>query len=313
MLNMIEYVTRCKLMGTAFELCVVAFDQKEADHYLQIGINEIKRVESLLSTFRQDSVTTRINDLAGIAAVKVTDEVYNLIERCVDISIMTHGYFDITVGPLKDLYRFENTQFEFPPKHKIEETLTRVGYNKIELSAADHTVYLEEPGMSISFAAIGKGYAADCVKRAWLNECVVGGYINASGDLTAFGLRANDQRWGVGIADPKDRSKVLFYTQMEFVGAVATSGDYEQFFIHDGKRFSHNINPKTGLPLQGLQSVSVFCHSAELADALATAIYAMGKTEGIGFVDQLPLTHCIIIDENHQPFFSKGLHLRYAN
>jgi len=164
--------------------------------------------------------------------------------------------------------------------------------------------------MRISLAAIGKGYAADCVRKLWLNNGIEHGVINASGDLTSMGKRANGQAWQVGIADPENRKKVLFYLPIDNI-AVATSGDAEQFFIHKNKRYSHNINPTTGLPVIGLKSISVFSPSAELSDALATAVYIKGIEQGIHFINQLPHTHCLLIDNNNKIYTSKNLNIRH--
>jgi len=167
-------------------------------------------------------------------------------------------------------------------------------------------------GMYISFAAIGKGYAADCVKKIWQKEGVKSGYINASGDLTAFGTKPDGSLWKMGITNPDNTKEILFYIPVSFA-SVATSGDYEQYFIYNGKRYSHNINPKTGLPLQGIKSVSVISPSAELSDALATAVSVMGRERGIDFINQLPNTHCVFITEDNQTFFSQKLDLQYEN
>ncbi len=160
--------------------------------------------------------------------------------------------------------------------------------------------------MRISFAAIGKGYAADSVKQKWLNLGVRSGYVNASGDLAAFGHTAQHTPWRIGIAHPDQPDKVLLFIPIENA-AIATSGDYEQHFFYHGKRYSHNLNPKTGLPLTGLKSVSIISPSAELSDALATATYVKGLQDGLTFVNQLPQTHCVIIDENNHVHISKNL------
>ena len=160
--------------------------------------------------------------------------------------------------------------------------------------------------MKLSFAAIGKGYASDRVKMIWQQMGVTSGYVNASGDLNAFGTKADGSHWNIGIANPDDKTKMILFVPV-INASVATSGDYEQYFMHQGKRYSHNIDPRSGLPLTGVKSVSVFSPSAELSDALATAIYVMGSSKGISFVNQLPQTHAIIIDEENNLSLSKNL------
>lgn len=293
-------------MGSTFELGLIATTEAKAEQLLAQGIAEIKRIEDLLSEFLPDSATSQINRLAGQARVSVDTEVFQLLQRCHSISELTQGFFDITVGPLKQLYQFKNKVFAFPEKEAIQAALQKTGFRKIKLTSAHQSVFLTEQQMHLSFAAIGKGYAADAVKKLWLNQQVSSGFINASGDLTAFGQNAEGAAWKIGIAHPDDQKKILFYVPLH-QASVATSGDYEQHFWHQGQRYSHNINPKTGLPLQGIKSVSVFSPSAELSDALATAVYAMGEKQGLAFIDQLPDTHSIVINEQNKVSFSKAI------
>jgi len=303
-----EYRISKKLMGSRFELKIVCESQAKANHLLETGINEIERIEDLLSEFREHTLTTKINHYAGIRPVQVNKEVFDLIERSLKLSALTQGAFDISSGPLKKLYRFNNENFSFPEKETIQNALANVGWEKIKLNPNDLSIFLTKKGMHISFAAIGKGYAADQVKKIWLKNGVSSGVINASGDLTAFGNRTDGSFWNIGIANPDNKTEMLFYVPLKNA-SVATSGDYEQFFMQDGIRYSHNINPITGQPLKGIKSVSIFSPSAELSDALATAIYVMGVDTGLHFVNQLPNTHAIIIGDKNEVSFSKKLDL----
>ncbi len=297
-------------MGSAFELIVGHDEAAEAKYLLDIGIQEITRIENLLSEFRENTFTSALNRNAGIEPVAATPEVYSLIERCHQISTITRGAFDITVGPLKKLYRFKNSEFTFPGNKEISETLGRVGYSQLLVNPAEHTVFLPKRGMSISFAGIGKGYAADCVRKLWLKHGVGSGVISASGDLCTIGNKADGSPWKIGIADPDDKEKMLFFIPVH-QAAVATSGDYEQYFMHRGIRYSHNINPVSGRPVTGIKSVSIFSPGAELSDALATAVYIMGVETGLHFVNQLPDTHCLIIDDRNRTHHSKQINIQY--
>ena len=305
-----EFRIQQKLMGSAFELLVVEEDPERAGKLLDMGIEEIKRLEKLLSEFIPESYTSRINSNAGREAVILDEEIFNLLERCKKISSLTGGTFDITVGPLKKLYNFKNALIKFPDKRTIRQTLRKTGYHNLILSKNTSSAFLAMEGMYISFAAVGKGYGADRVKKIWLEEGLKSGYINASGDLTVFGTKPDGSPWKMGIANPDNTREILYYIPVHSA-SVATSGDSEQYFISDGKRYSHNIHPKTGLPLQGIKSVTVISPSAELSDALATAVYVMGINKGIEFIDQLPDTHCIIIGDNNTHHFSKNLDLKH--
>jgi len=290
-------------MGSAFELGLLA-DQKEvAEDLLTLGVDEIKRIEQLLSEFRDDSITHQINRDAGLRPTILKAEVFHLLQRCWQISNLSEGAFDITIGPLKSIYQFKNKSFDFPASEVIQEKLQLVGFDLVELNPEKSTIFLTKKGMKLSFAAIGKGYAADKVKALWKAKGVQSGYINASGDLCAFGNQVNNLPWTVGIANPTHKDKILLNLKVS-ERAIATSGDYEQHFLYRGKRYSHSLNPKSGLPLSGIKSVSVISPSAELSDALATVIYTLGETSGIDFVNLLPQTHAIIINEEDEIHFS---------
>lgn len=295
-----------KLMGSVFTLGIAAASDSQAAQLLDMGIAEIRRIEDMLSEFKPDSETSLINRSAPGKPVTVSAECFAIIKRSLDMAKLSKGDFDITVSPLKKLYRFKNTAFAMPSADEIKSTLQTIGYTKILTDEALQAVGFIAEGMQISFAAIGKGYAADRVKMLWKNAGVLSGYINASGDLCAFGNKPDGQPWTVGIANPDNPAEILFYIPLKD-SAVATSGDYEQHFIHEGKRYSHNIDPHSGLPISGIKSVSVFSPAAELSDALATAVYVKGISKGIDFINQLPHTHCIIIDEDNQVYGSEQL------
>jgi len=307
-----DYRITRKLMGSVFELIVCSASAEEANKYLKIGLDEIERIEKLLSEFLPETATSLINRNAGIAPVIVSDEVFWLIERCMAVSALTQGAFDISMGPLKKLYQFKNIEFRFPNKSEISSALKLVGYKNIHLNREKKEVFLTKENMRISFAAIGKGYAADCVKKLWLGNNLTSGVISASGDLTVIGHKADDSPWKIGIANPDKKESMLLYIPVEDA-SVATSGDYEQFFMHQGKRFSHNINPITGLPVQSIKSVTVMSQTAELCDALATAVYVMGAEVGLHFINQLQDTHCILVDEHLTCHYSKKIEMKHES
>lgn len=299
-----------KLMGSAFELIIVDDDKLKAEELLREGRDEIKRLEKLLTEFDESSDTSQLNTNAGIKPVQVDTEVYELIKRCINISNLTQGAFDITVGPLKKLYNFKNEQFVHPEKHAVKKTISLIGSQQISF-LSDNFIFLKKKGMHISFAAVGKGYAADKVKQLWIGKGVQNGVINASGDLTVIGKKSEEKPWQIGIANPDAANEILCYLPIENA-SIATSGDYEQFFMHKGKRFSHNIDPRSGKPVSGIKSVTVISPGAELCDALATAVYVMGVEVGLHFINQLPQTHCLIINDKNEVFHSRNLNFKNA-
>jgi len=302
-----EYAANAKLMGSAFSFIVAAENKDKGEALLKDCIEEVKRIENILTEFSETSETAAINNNAGKKPVRVSAETHRLIQRCKNISELSGGAFDITSGVLKKLYRFHNRPAEIPPKQIVKSALEMCGYKKIKLLPASE-VLLEKKGMHISFAAIGKGYAADKVKNLMIEKGVVSGVINASGDLTAWGLRPDGSNWKTGVADPDDPSKIILWLSLNDL-CIATSGNYEQYFEVNGIRYSHNIDPKTGYPCRGIKSVSVISPSAELSDALATAVLVMGVKAGLHLIDQLPKTHCIMVDEKNKIFTSKKINV----
>lgn len=294
------------LMGSAFSLGLLTPTEKEAHDLLTIGVNEIKRIESLLSFYKKDSITSKINQHTSSKPLIIHKEVFELIHRCQNISKLTNGCFDITASSLSTLYSFKNRELEMPSHSMIQQKLEHVGFDRLDLDKKNCTLTKNDPKTTLNFNAVGKGYAADMVKKLWLKLGVTSGFINSSGDLCSFGTTLEGDPWKVGIMHPDHKNEPMLFVPI-LNQAIATSGDYEQFFTYQGERYSHNINPLTGYPLKGLKSVSVVSPSAELSDALATAIYVMGAKKGVEFINQLPQTFAIMVNDQNQLILSKKL------
>ncbi len=300
-----EYKADKKLMGSAFQFILNAETDDEGQHLLQECIEEVKRIEELITEFSEDSETALVNKNAGICPVQVSDEMYKLVERSVQISSLTNGCFDISAGILKKLYNFKNDEFEMPSREKINENLELTGFTKIKL-LGNNKVFLEKCGMRIGFGAIGKGYAANQTMKLMKNKGVMGGVINASGDLCAWGTKWDGGSWKAGIANPDSPDDILLWLELNGL-SIATSGNYEQYFDLNGVRYSHNIDPRTGRPVTDIKSVSVVSPHAELSDALATGITVIGIKNGLKLINQLPRTHCVIVDEMNRVYYSANI------
>jgi thiamine biosynthesis lipoprotein len=229
------------------------------------------------------------------------------LQRCLQLSHITQGAFDISAGALKRLWPFKEKGFQWPETAAIQDALSHTGYQRIQLLPSAQ-VYLESKGMRIGFGAVGKGYAADKVKALWITQGAESGVINASGDLTAWGTQPDGSPWKIGIAHPDDSSKVLFWLPV-VNASVATSGNYEQYVEKDGIRYSHNIDPRKGRPVPYIKSVTVISRSAEFSDALATAVTVMGPEVGLDMINQLPDVHCIVIDGKNRIFQSAKINI----
>ncbi|MBL0685228.1 FAD:protein FMN transferase [Aquimarina mytili] len=284
------------LMGSRFEITVVASDHSKTDIYIDLAIEEIRRIEKLISSWDENSQTSEINRNAGIRPIKVDQELFDIINRSLKISRLTDGAFDISYASMDKIWKFDGSMSSMPLKETIKKSVLKVGYENIVLNTERNTVFLKHPGMKIGFGAIGKGYAADMAKKLLVQKGVSAGIINASGDMNTWGKQPNGSDWKVAITNPLDKSKAFALLPIK-EGAVVTSGNYEKFVVFNDKRYSHIIDPRTGYPSFGIISVSVFAPKAELADALATSIFVMGKETGINRVNQLPKVECIIIDD----------------
>ncbi|MGF7025235.1 FAD:protein FMN transferase [Sphingobacterium sp. HSC-15S19] len=298
-----------KLMGNAFEITVVGADEIVAHRQIDSAIAEIKRIEQLFTTYKSDSQTNLINDNAGIQPVKVDTEVFNLIERSLRISSITNGFFDITYGGVdKGLWNFDRSMTKLPDAETAKKMVYLINYQNVLLNRESSTVYLKEKGMRIGFGGIGKGYAAEMAKDILQKQGVGSGIINASGDLTVWGKQANGKPWTIGIANP-DQARLPFSYLNLTDTAIATSGNYEKYVKIGGKKYSHTINPKTGMPITGIKSVTVICPNAEIADAMATPVSIMGVKAGLEMINQIHQIECIIIDDKNKIFTSKNINL----
>lgn len=308
---MYDYSQSLKLMGNNFTITVVAASEPEGREYITTAVNEIRRIEALLTTYNEKSQTSLINANAGIKPVAVDKEVFELIARSIAISNITQGAFDITYGGLdKSLWNFDRNMSALPSKEEALQSVHLINFKNIELDNNNGTVFLKQKGMRIGFGGIGKGYAAEMAKRLLIKNNVQSGIVNASGDLTAWGMQPSGKPWRIGISNPDDPAKVFSYLDISGK-AVATSGNYEKYVMIGGKKYSHTIDPKTGLPVTGIKSVTVISENAEFADAMATPVSVMGINAGLHLVNQIPGLHCIIIDDHNKLYTSKDINLKH--
>jgi len=300
-----------KLMGTRFEITAVATNDTLAWKALNAGVNEITRIEKNISSWDANSQTSSINRAAGIKAVKVDRELFDLIYRAKKVSQLTEGAFDISFASMQKIWVFDGLEHTLPDSQLVAEAASKVNWQNIVLNDKENSVFLKKKGMKIGFGAIGKGYAANKAKSVMSDmEGVKGGVVNASGDLIAWGHNEKSDYWDVQIANPKNKSKSLGWVSLKDQ-AIVTSGDYEKFFTSNGTRYAHIVNPKTGYPTTGIKSVTIICPDAELADALATSIFVLGKDKGVSLVNQLNEIECIIVDDNDNISSSDNLKMNY--
>jgi thiamine biosynthesis lipoprotein len=298
------------LMGNNFEISVVAQDELWALEKIDLAVVEIQRIEKLLTTYNEQSETNLINRNAGVKPVNVSVETIQLIQRSIRISEITQGAFDISYGSVdKSLWNFDTTMQSLPDAATAKKMVRLINYKNIIVNTEVETVYLREKGMRIGFGGIGKGYAAERAKYVLKKAGVEAGIVNASGDLTTWGYQPDGTAWTIGIVHPNFANTIFSYMNVTDM-AVATSGNYEKFIMIKGKKFSHTINPRTGLPVTGIKSVTIISPNAEIADAMATPVTIMGIEAGLAMINQIKQIEAIIIDDNNQLYTSSNLHFK---
>lgn len=294
-------------MGNRFKITAVAEYEDYANNCIDAAITEIQRIEKLLTTFNEESETCLINKNAGLAPVQVCAETFRLIQRSIRISRITQGAFDISYGSVdKDLWNF-NTQMKSLPNSLTASRMVRlINYRNIILDDENSTVFLKEAGMRIGFGGIGKRYAAERAKIIMREMGIENGIINASGDLAIWGHQPNGEDWTIGIVNPNQAGQPFSLQNLNDM-AIATSGNYEKYVLINGKKYSHTINPRTGMPVTGIKSVTIISPNAEIADAMATPVMIMGIEAGLDMVNQIQNLEAILIDDEYRIYSSNNI------
>jgi len=299
--NSIVFRRSVRLMGNQFEISVVGNDPQWADERINDAIAEINRVEKLLSAFSDDSPLNHINRNAGIKPVKTNPEIFKLIDRSLQISELTFGAFDIT-------YSTNSNEAAETGSSTAVKSAIGVNYKNVVINAAEQTVFLNEPGMRISFAANSKGYATDRAKYVLQMSGVSSGVINAGGDILTWGFQPDGQEWTIGAADPSQQ-KQPFASVIVGNMAVATSLNDEKYADINSKKLQSSLNAKKGFTVSKTKSVSIIAATAELADAMATPVLSIGVNAGLYLINQLNQMAAVIIDDHDRVYTSKHISL----
>jgi len=297
------------LLGSPFEITVVASDSIQGNLYADMAIAEVKRIENLISDWIPTSQISKVNQNAGIAPVQVDKEVYDLVERAIAISKLTSGAFDISYASMDRIWKFDGSMKEMPTPEAIKKSVEKVGYQNIILNPQNTSIFLKNKGMKLGLGGIGQGYIADKIKALLQIKGCKSGLVNVSGDINTWGTQPDGKSWTVGIVNPMNKNKVFATFPLED-SAVETSGSYEKYVTFNGKRYSHIIDPRTGYPASGIISVSVFAKQTELADALATGIFVLGIDVGLDLINQLKGIGCIIVDDKGNIHVSKNIDIK---
>lgn len=283
------------VMGTFANITAVAADSKTARACVEAAFAQLKRVDEVMSDYKADSQLSQVNRDAFKEPVPVNDDLFEVLRIAAEYSKQTGGAFDITVGPIVDLWRQAEEIKHLPTEAELAQARSKVGFEKLILNQAEKTVRFEVDGMRLDLGGIAKGYAIDLAVEAMQKAGAIGGLIDVGGDVRCFGPPSdNKESWLVGLQDPTVEGQLLLVLKLRDM-AVATSGGYRRFAEVDGKKYSHIINPVAGSSADELVSVSIIARTATAADALATAVSVLGREKGLELVDSLVETEAILV------------------
>jgi len=289
-------------MGTRVEVQLWADDPVEAQRLLREAMVEFDRIEALMSTYIPSSEMSRINANAAAEPQKISAELFGLLQRSLSVSNMTDGAFDITYDSVGYLYDFRARKR--PDTMAIAAQLDKIDYRLVELDEDSQTVYLKAAGVRINLGGIAKGYAVSRVIELLKEQGIAHALATAGGDTCLLGDRRG-KPWIVGIRDP-NKEKAIFTRLALEDESISTSGDYERYFMEDGVRYHHILQPSTGKPVLGMRSVTVVGPDATLTDALSTSVFVLGPEAGIKLIDTLPDYEAVVITDD-KLYYSQGL------
>jgi thiamine biosynthesis lipoprotein len=293
-------------MGSGLTLSAWSADEAAAAAAFERVFREFDRLESLLSVWREGSDVVRLNAAAGRAPVPVSRETLDVLSAARIAGGQTGGKFDITFGALAEVWKFDHDQDNrVPDRSAIEQRLPLVDYEAVQVHPANGTAFITRPGVRVHLGGIGKGYAVDRAVQLLRDAGFEDFIIQAGGDTFASGTN-DGPSWKLGIADP--RGDHAAFAALEIRDAtLSTSGDYERFFIKDGVRYHHLIDPDRGEPARGCRSVTIVAARALLADVLSTGVFIMGPDAGMKLVEEMPDVEAVIVTAKNEVLISSGL------
>jgi thiamine biosynthesis lipoprotein len=269
------------------------------------AVDEIRRVETLMTTWRPDSELSRVNAAAGTDAVKVSQETFDVVKEALHTSDISEGTFDITFESLHGLWKFDQDLDPHPPSDAdIKKLLPLVGWKKVKLDAAGPSIMITNPGTKVSLGGIAKGYGVDRAVALLDKAGLKSFYVQAGGDLFARGHKPDGQPWSAGVRDPRGPDGSFFALLPLADHAFSTAGDYERSYVVNNKRYHHIIDPRTGSPATASRSVTIWAKSALLADGIDDAVFILGPEKGMKLVESLDDVGAVIVDKDNNVWIS---------
>jgi len=290
-----------EVMGTFARVVAVAMEEEKGRECVEAGFEVIEQVDNSMSDYKSDSELSMVNREAFEKDVKISAELFDVLRKSVEYSRKTAGAFDVTVGPLVDLFRLAEEEGFTPTEEQIAGAKEKVGYEKLKLDEQNMTVKFAVEGMRIDLGGIAKGYSIDKAIKIMQKCGAIGAMVDIGGDIKCFGAPPTGKKfWKIGLQEPGDMKEGVAEGELSLVlsltdAAIATSGDYRRYVLLDGKKYSHIIDARTGAGSEGLSSVTIISDDAIDADALATAVSVMGTEKGLELIESLENTEAILI------------------
>jgi thiamine biosynthesis lipoprotein len=299
-----EYRSEEFLMDTLVSIRVYGKNEDNLRSAVMEAFAEMRRIADLTDRFPQRGTVARnlsdvcrINDMAGVKPVRVDKDVYDMLALAGKYHGITEGAFDVTVGPVMDLWGFCGNNPHVPTVADIRRALAFVGEDKLELNGKERSAFLKNTGMSLDLGAVAKGYATEKAVRVLRKHGIGKVLIDAGGNIRVIGNNADGKSWRIGIKDPRRSGDILAVLSLEDSAAV-TSGDYYRFFTAGGKRYNHILNPRTGWPAAENMSVTVIAKNAGLADVLSTAFFVLDPEKAMEIVKRLKDVELFIVSSD---------------
>lgn len=293
------------MMGTVVQLKVYG---KNSEKATEKALKRVSDIENKMSVNIETSEITKLNSKAGVSGVKLSVDTYSVIEKAVEYSKITGGALDATIEPIVKLWGIGTDKERVPSKVEIQEKLKLVDYKDILLDEKNSTIQLRGLGQAIDLGAIAKGYTADEIKKILLDNKISSALINLGGNVFALGSKPDGTSWNIGIQNPLDTRGQYLGTISVTDKSMVTSGNYERYFIVDGKRYHHIFDPKTGYPSEaGLISTTIISDKSIDGDALSTSTYILGLEKGLKLIESIKGVDAIFITKDKKVYVTSGL------
>lgn len=292
------------MLGTVCKITI--YDQPSEEAFKE-AFSRIRDIEAKMSLHTQTSEIAKINAKAGLEPVAVSEDTFTVIEKALEIAMLSNGAFDPTIAPLVMAWDIAGDNPRRPPEEELQSLLPLIGYQHVVLDADELTVYLPKEGMALDLGGIAKGYAADEAAEILRSHGVKQAIVNLGGNVLTLGRKSDDTLWRIGVQDPEEsRGAYAIIVQLDDTSLV-TSGPYERFLVLEGETYHHILDTKTGYPVESdFTSASIITKSSLLADALSTSVYALGYEKGMEMINSLEDVEAIFFTEDKQILLSSG-------